>query len=158
MAFISWQNLLGVKQGQVLSNISGCSIFLYFHFSTWSTDFWQAWTSLSFWLAPQSLCIEKKFICLIYSPCIYTILCIKSYFNIVINIHNWRRKMQYHIHPSYKHPKLMLIKVTWKNAISWNIYCKHAVSGETSVQVKDKLLNKLNGSLCSFHFPAIMVH
>ena len=48
--------------------------------------------------------------------------------------------MQYHIHPSYKHPKLMLIKVTWKNAISWNIYCKHAVSGETSVQVKDKLI------------------
>lgn len=140
MAFISWQNLLGVKQGQVLSNISGCSIFLYFHFSTWSTDFWQAWTSLSFWLAPQSLCIEKMFICLIYSPCLCTILCIKSYFNIVINIHNWRRKMQYHIHPSYKHPKLMLIKVTWKNAISWNIYCKHAVSGETSVQVKDKLI------------------
>lgn len=30
MAFISWQNLLGVMQGQVLSNIPVCSIFCFF--------------------------------------------------------------------------------------------------------------------------------
>lgn len=48
--------------------------------------------------------------------------------------------MQYHIHPSYKHPKLTLIKVTWKNAISWNLYCKQFQGKLASVQVKDRLI------------------